>query len=67
MVQVGDLVLTGDVVLHAVQLANPAVTYLYDDDAEQAAATRVALLDEIRAAGGAIGTAHLAEPFVPVP
>src|SRR5947209_6886215 len=39
VVRVGDLVLTGDVVLHPVQLANPAVTYLYDADAEQAAAT----------------------------
>jgi glyoxylase-like metal-dependent hydrolase (beta-lactamase superfamily II) len=67
VVRVGDLVLTGDLVLHAVQLKNPAVTYLYDDDAEQAAATRMAVLDEIRAAGGTIGTAHLAEPFVPVP
>jgi glyoxylase-like metal-dependent hydrolase (beta-lactamase superfamily II) len=66
VVRVGDLVLTGDLVLHAVQLANPAVTYLYDDDAEHAAATRMALLDEIRAAGGTIGTAHLPEPFTPL-
>jgi len=63
VVGVGDLVLTGDLVLHPVQLANPSVTYRYDEDAERAVATRTALLDELRAAGGTIGTAHFAEPF----
>ncbi|WP_326646513.1 MBL fold metallo-hydrolase [Streptosporangium sp. NBC_01755] len=63
VVQVGDLVLTGDVVLHPVQLENPRVTYLYDDDPELAAATRVELLDRVRAERGMIGTAHFAEPF----
>lgn len=59
----GDLVLTGDLVLHPVQLANPKITYLYDNDTELAAAARIALLSEIRAAGGTIGTAHFADPF----
>ncbi|WP_433371008.1 MBL fold metallo-hydrolase [Streptosporangium sp. CA-115845] len=63
IVQVGDLLLTGDVVLHPVQLENPRVTYLYDDDPELAAATRVELLDRVRAERGMIGTAHFAEPF----
>ncbi|WP_051753474.1 MBL fold metallo-hydrolase [Streptosporangium amethystogenes] len=63
VVQVGDLLLTGDVVLHPVQLENPRVTYLYDDDPELAAATRVELLDRVRAERGMIGTAHFAEPF----
>lgn len=63
IVQVGDLLLTGDVVLHPVQLENPRVTYLYDDDPELAAATRVELLDRVRAERGTIGTAHFAEPF----
>jgi glyoxylase-like metal-dependent hydrolase (beta-lactamase superfamily II) len=66
VVRVGDLVLTGDVLLHPVQLANPAVTYLYDDDVERATATRMALLDAVRARGGSIGTAHFAEPFTAV-
>ena len=56
-----DLVLTGDLILHPVQLANPAVTYLYDDDPAQAAATRIALLE--RLGPGTVATAHLAEPF----
>jgi glyoxylase-like metal-dependent hydrolase (beta-lactamase superfamily II) len=63
VVQVGDLVLTGDVVLHPVQLSDPKVTYLYDTDPELAAATRVELLDRVRAERGMIATAHFAEPF----
>ncbi|WP_051866083.1 MBL fold metallo-hydrolase [Streptosporangium roseum] len=63
VVQVGDLVLTGDVVLHPAQLADPKVTYLYDDDPELAAATRMELLERVRAARGMIATAHFAEPF----
>ncbi|WP_371781535.1 MBL fold metallo-hydrolase [Streptosporangium subroseum] len=63
VVQVGDLVLTGDVVLHPVQLTDPRVTYLYDDDPELAATTRVELLDRVRAERGTIATAHFAEPF----
>jgi glyoxylase-like metal-dependent hydrolase (beta-lactamase superfamily II) len=66
VVRVGDLVLTGDLVLHPVQLVNPAVTYRYDEDTERAAATRIALLDELRATGGTIGTAHFADPFTKI-
>lgn len=61
VVRLGDLVLTGDLILHPVQLANPAVTYLYDDDPEHAAATRIAFLS--RLGDGTLGTAHFAEPF----
>ena len=61
VVRLGELVLTGDLILHPVQLANPAVTYLYDDNPAQAAATRIALLDQLRP--GTIATAHFAEPF----
>ncbi|GAA2851125.1 hypothetical protein GCM10010517_08700 [Streptosporangium fragile] len=64
VVQVGDLVLTGDLVLHPVQLENPKVPYLYDADPVLAAATRVELLDRVRAERGMIGTAHFAEPFI---
>ncbi|WP_430786123.1 MBL fold metallo-hydrolase [Actinoplanes sp. G11-F43] len=56
-----DLVLTGDVVQHAVQLRNPAISYDHDADPEQARRTRRELL----ARGGVLGTAHLTTPFVP--
>jgi glyoxylase-like metal-dependent hydrolase (beta-lactamase superfamily II) len=61
VVRLGDLTLTGDLILHPVQLANPAVRYLYDDDPDQATATRIALLE--RLGPGLLATAHFAEPF----
>ncbi|MER5425394.1 MBL fold metallo-hydrolase [Streptosporangium roseum] len=67
VVQVGELVLTGDVVLHPAQLADPKVPYLYDTDPELAVATRVELLERVRAARGMIATAHFAEPFTVLP
>ncbi|RCG30248.1 MBL fold metallo-hydrolase [Sphaerisporangium album] len=63
VVEVGPLTLTGDVILHPVQLANPAITYAFDEDAEQAVATREALLRRARAEGGLIGTGHFPVPF----
>jgi glyoxylase-like metal-dependent hydrolase (beta-lactamase superfamily II) len=62
-VRVGSVLLTGDVVLHPVQVANPSVTYAHDEDPELAAATRKALLDRVRTQGGMIATAHFADPF----
>ncbi|MEV4217158.1 MBL fold metallo-hydrolase [Nonomuraea sp. NPDC049725] len=64
IVRVGDLAVTGDLVLHPVQLADPAVRYVYDDDQERAAATRAAVLAELRAARALLATAHFADPFV---
>ncbi|MCT9932318.1 MBL fold metallo-hydrolase [Planotetraspora sp. A-T 1434] len=59
-VEVGDFVVSGDVVLHPVQVADPAVAYVYDEDPELAVRTRTALLD--RAATLAPG--HFPDPFV---
>lgn len=63
-VEIGSLTLTGDVVLHPVQLANPSIHYLHDEDPERAAATRTALVERARSRAGTLGTAHFAEPFV---
>jgi glyoxylase-like metal-dependent hydrolase (beta-lactamase superfamily II) len=63
VVEIGPLTLTGDVVLHPVQLANTAITYAHDLDPKQAAATREALVRRVRADGGLIGTAHFTEAF----
>ncbi|QXJ20890.1 MBL fold metallo-hydrolase [Actinomadura graeca] len=62
-----ELVVAGDVVLHPVQLADPSVTYVYDDDAGTAASTRAALLDRLRDRGGVLAAPHLPTPFMPVP
>ncbi|MBW8484050.1 MBL fold metallo-hydrolase [Actinomadura sp. PM05-2] len=65
-VLVGDdeLLVAGDLVLHPVQLADPAVTYLYDEDPAEAAATRAGLL--ARLGGGVLAAPHLPRPFVDV-
>lgn len=60
----GDLAMTGDLVLHPVQLDDPAVRYLYDDDPDRAAATRAEVLAELRAEHTILATAHFSEPFL---
>ncbi|MFJ4667945.1 MBL fold metallo-hydrolase [Kitasatospora purpeofusca] len=61
----GDrLLLTGDVLVHAVQLATPAVRYLFEADPGTARRTREELLAEARRTGALLGTAHLNHPFV---
>jgi glyoxylase-like metal-dependent hydrolase (beta-lactamase superfamily II) len=62
--RVGDLAMTGDLVLHPVQLDDPAVRYLYDDDPDRAAATRAEVLAELRAEHAILATAHFSEPFL---
>jgi glyoxylase-like metal-dependent hydrolase (beta-lactamase superfamily II) len=61
------LALTGDLLLHAAQLVDPAVTYLLDGDPEAARASRLVLLDELRGGPAMLATAHPTEPFHPVP
>lgn len=65
-VVVGDdrLVVSGDVVLHPVQVFDPAVRYLYDEDPETAAATRAELLGRLRDGGGVLAAPHLPVPFI---
>lgn len=67
-VVVGDdqLVVSGDVFLHPVQLTAPEVHYLYDEEAEVAAKTRTELLQRMRRRGGVLAAPHLPEPFVNV-
>jgi len=65
IVEVGELTITGDLLLHPVQLARPEVRYRYDDDPEQAVTTRVDVLNRLRASGRTIATAHFTEPFTP--
>ncbi|KOV33262.1 beta-lactamase [Streptomyces sp. XY431] len=61
----GDrLLVTGDVLVHAVQLATPAVRYLFEADPETARRSREQLLAEARRTGAVLGTAHLNRPFV---
>lgn len=58
-----ELVVTGDVLVHAVQLAAPDVAYSHESDQDTARATR----REVLAGSPWLATAHLRQPFVRVP
>jgi glyoxylase-like metal-dependent hydrolase (beta-lactamase superfamily II) len=61
------LLLTGDVLVRAVQLVAPQVAYAAEDDPVVAAATRERVFTEARRRGADLATAHLTEPWVPLP
>jgi glyoxylase-like metal-dependent hydrolase (beta-lactamase superfamily II) len=58
-----SLLVTGDVVVHAVQLVNPALAYANDMDPSLARATRQAVLEDVRARGATLAAAHLGADF----
>ncbi|MER5355602.1 MBL fold metallo-hydrolase [Kitasatospora sp. NPDC002551] len=58
------LLVTGDVLVHAVQLASPAVRYAHEADPATARRSREQLLDDARRTGAVLATAHLNRPFV---
>jgi glyoxylase-like metal-dependent hydrolase (beta-lactamase superfamily II) len=60
-----QVVVTGDALVHAVQLVAPGVAYVYEEDQRQARETREALLARTAAAHGYLATPHLTEPFLP--
>lgn len=57
------LFITGDVLVHALQLANPSLSYRFEYDKDQAARTRIQLLGEAKSLGAVLATAHLGNPF----
>ncbi len=59
-----QVVVTGDVLVHAVQIADPDVAYRYEADQELARLTRRRLLDAARRERALLATAHLNRPFV---
>ncbi|WP_207781886.1 MBL fold metallo-hydrolase [Phytoactinopolyspora limicola] len=61
------MVITGDVLVHAVQLVNPDVRYTYEDDADLARRSRRDLLADAEAHRAFLATAHLNQPFMPTP
>ena len=63
-----DLVaITGDALVHAVQLLRPEVPYAHETDPRAARDSREALLKRVAQAGGRLATPHLTEPFAAVP
>jgi glyoxylase-like metal-dependent hydrolase (beta-lactamase superfamily II) len=60
----GDSVLiTGDLVVHAIQLLDPALRYAGDSDPDQARLTRKTTLEEVSRRGSALAVSHLGRPF----
>jgi glyoxylase-like metal-dependent hydrolase (beta-lactamase superfamily II) len=60
-----QVVITGDVLVHAVQLVDPAVAYRFGSDQDVARETRQALLGRARRSRALLATAHLTRPFLP--
>jgi glyoxylase-like metal-dependent hydrolase (beta-lactamase superfamily II) len=61
-----QVIVTGDVLVHAVQLARPEVVYRFEHDQAEAARTRRRLLATARTEHAQLATAHLTRPFVRV-
>ncbi|MFC7548908.1 MBL fold metallo-hydrolase [Plantactinospora sp. GCM10030261] len=61
------VIVTGDVLVHAVQLVNPEVGYAFEADPEAARRTRRWLLRESRGRRTALATAHLNHPWTHLP
>jgi glyoxylase-like metal-dependent hydrolase (beta-lactamase superfamily II) len=59
------LLITGDLLVHVLQLIDPSLPYSNEQDPEQARISRTALL--ARAGRTVLATPHLGDPFVPHP
>jgi glyoxylase-like metal-dependent hydrolase (beta-lactamase superfamily II) len=62
-----SLVVTGDLLVHAIQLLYPNLPYVYEMDQEQARRSRERLLRTEEGARLHVATSHLTEPFVAFP
>lgn len=62
-----EIVVTGDVVVHAVQLVDPDVGYVFEGDQVVARGTRRELLAWARHRQALLATSHLTRPFIDVP
>jgi glyoxylase-like metal-dependent hydrolase (beta-lactamase superfamily II) len=61
------LLLTGDVLVHAIQLLFPEVAYAAEADPVAGAATRRRVYDEARRRRAALATSHLTTPYIATP
>lgn len=62
------LLLTGDLLVHAVQLVDPTLAYAHEEDPATARTSRAALLHTLTATPGPtlLATPHLGTPFTPL-
>jgi glyoxylase-like metal-dependent hydrolase (beta-lactamase superfamily II) len=59
LVTVGDTTFLGDLAVHELQLADPDVAYVFEEDPQGAAARRREILPRLVASGGLAGIPHL--------
>jgi glyoxylase-like metal-dependent hydrolase (beta-lactamase superfamily II) len=59
VVRLGEAVILGDLAVHELQLADPGLAYVAEEDPAQAAATRRRLLEEHADGGQVVGLSHL--------
>ncbi len=59
------VLITGDLLVHALQLIHPGIGYAHETDPDLARASRLRQLD--RLTGGVLASAHLSRGFVPLP
>lgn len=62
-----QIIITGDVLVHAVQLVAPDVAYTFEADQATARTTRRSLVDRAERTPTLLATAHLNQPFVRPP
>jgi hypothetical protein len=65
-VESGDetLAVTGDLLVHAIQLVAPRTGYALEADQGSAARERVRMYDRLAEVGGVLATAHLSDPWI---
>jgi glyoxylase-like metal-dependent hydrolase (beta-lactamase superfamily II) len=59
VVTIGDVTFLGDLAVHELQLADPGVAYMFEEDPPAAAARRRELLPALAATGGLVAIPHL--------
>jgi len=57
------VLITGDLLVHALQLLYPELEYGYDQDPDQARATRQKTLHAATTGGSLLAVSHLGKPF----
>jgi glyoxylase-like metal-dependent hydrolase (beta-lactamase superfamily II) len=62
-VRAGGTLILGDLAVHPVQIENPRLAFMFDDDPAQAASTRAALLAEVADSGTRVAPGHFPAPF----
>jgi glyoxylase-like metal-dependent hydrolase (beta-lactamase superfamily II) len=58
-----SILVTGDLLVHAIQLLHPEIGYGHDMDEDRARVTRLAMLQEATARGSLLAVSHLGKPF----